>query len=371
VRDRRACVGPEWLTSSPVQIRARPRATRAQLSIAMITMRLASLTARAYPPAMATDERPSPDLSVVIATRNRPAMIKDCVAAILDGGNLTPFEIIVVDDSDRGTLEDLWHDEVRISVLRTHANGTSHARNTGIRSARGRWILFTDDDTLPAHGWIDAAAEAFGSDAALWGLDGPVRTLPWDPLYEHSVEADQPGHFWGCNVAYRRDRLCAIGGFRVDRFPIFGEDRDLGIRMSNHGPMGFSEAMVVTHRPRPGKISDFVVKPDRVHADLALHAMELKPTRRWIRLRLLVWTLRWWWRRRPRGLREPRRLARWSLIVVLQGLSVSFSLIVVPTWVQDCLDEKGGDLTPEPTGPIESPTRGAVQSTPPGKKEAR
>lgn len=295
--------------------------------------------ASAYAFVMTSGPSSSVEVSVVIATRDRQAMIRDCVAAILGGDNQTPFEIIVVDDSEVGRPQVSWQNEPRVSVLSTYAAGTSHARNAGISLSRGECILFTDDDTFPASGWVDAAAGAFRRDPELWGLEGPVRTLPWDPLYEYSIQAEEPGHYWGCNVAYRRDRIDEIGGFRADRFPVFGEDRDLGIRMRNRGPIGFSDAMVVTHRPRAMRIRDFVVKPARVHADLALLALELKPTRRWLRLRLLLWTMRAWWGRRPLALRQPRRFARWALIIVVQTVSVAIPMLLLPQWIQEVIDD--------------------------------
>jgi glycosyltransferase involved in cell wall biosynthesis len=269
-------------------------------------------------------------VSVVIATRNRPEMLVDCVTAILAPDVSTAFEVLVVDDSDEGTLDDVWESDPRVEVLRTHGSGTGPARNAGAAAARGRWILFTDDDTLPAAGWVDAAAEGLRAGPELWAIEGPIRSLPWDPLYEHSIEATTPSHLWGANVAYPRDRFLELGGF----WGRYREDMEFAIRLRQRGPVGWSEAMAVTHRPRVRRLRGFIVKPPRAHATLALHAIELEPQRRWNRTRLLVWMLRWWWPRRPSPVQEPGRFARWLTVVAVETGSMALRMARLPEWAR-------------------------------------
>ena len=94
------------------------------------------------------------------------------------------------------------------------------------------------------------------------GIGGPNIAPPGDGLIADSV-AHAPGgpvhvllsdeiaeHIPGCNMAYRLDRLRAIGGFDP-RFKIAGDDVDICWRLQERGwTLGFSPAAVVWHHRR-------------------------------------------------------------------------------------------------------------------------
>ena len=91
----------------------------------------------------------NPVVSVVIPTRNRPALLLRAVRSAL-GQTLQEIEIIVVVNNEKGcasadAIAQLNEDRVRCIVLREQAGG-SEARNIGIRNARSEWIALLDDD---------------------------------------------------------------------------------------------------------------------------------------------------------------------------------------------------------------------------------
>src|SRR5262249_46367751 len=57
--------------------------------------------------------------------------------------------------------------------------GASIARNTGWRSARGRYIGFFDDDAIACEGWLAGIVEAFATTPNLGIVGGRV-----DPIWE-------------------------------------------------------------------------------------------------------------------------------------------------------------------------------------------
>ena len=115
----------------------------------------------------------NPVVSVVIPTRNRPALLLRAVRSAL-GQTLREIEIIVVVDGEKGhesadAMARLDEDRVRCIVLREQAGG-AEARNIGIRNARSAWIALLDDDDewLPSKlkMQMDAVRHHDGSTAA-------------------------------------------------------------------------------------------------------------------------------------------------------------------------------------------------------------
>lgn len=87
-------------------------------------------------------------VSVIIPTRDRPAMLREAIESVL-AQTYRPVEIIVV---LTGATQEA--DEVAVSfgtsirVMRTARFNAAEARNIGIAFARGRWVSFLDDDDL-------------------------------------------------------------------------------------------------------------------------------------------------------------------------------------------------------------------------------
>jgi glycosyltransferase involved in cell wall biosynthesis len=93
---------------------------------------------------------PTPEISVVIPTRNRWRALSTTLASAL-GQEGVEHEVIVVDDaSTDGTPERLAQmDAPRVRIIRHPARRhVAAARNSGIEAARGAWVAFLDDDDL-------------------------------------------------------------------------------------------------------------------------------------------------------------------------------------------------------------------------------
>jgi len=91
---------------------------------------------------------PMPEVSVIIPTFNRAAMLVDAVRSVL-GQTFTDFELIVVDDGgsdDTSGRLAAW--AARITLLRTRRQGVAAARNHGAASSAGRYLAFLDSDDL-------------------------------------------------------------------------------------------------------------------------------------------------------------------------------------------------------------------------------
>lgn len=95
-----------------------------------------------------------PHVSIIIPFYNVEAYFSDCLHSVLTQ-DFADFEIILVDDASpdgsRSIAESFAASDDRIRIVTHAANaGLGPARNTGVRYARGEYILFLDSDDLLA-----------------------------------------------------------------------------------------------------------------------------------------------------------------------------------------------------------------------------
>jgi glycosyltransferase involved in cell wall biosynthesis len=96
----------------------------------------------------------NPTVSVVIPTRNRPALVTRAVRSALEQ-TLREIEVLVVldgpDPASREALSTIDDPRLRV-VQRPESGGAPAARNTGVREASAEWTALLDDDDewLPA-----------------------------------------------------------------------------------------------------------------------------------------------------------------------------------------------------------------------------
>jgi GT2 family glycosyltransferase len=226
-----------------------------------------------------------PAVSVIIPTKNRPELLRRCLRAVLEQQSNVEFEVIIVNDAGCAVDSVVGADK-NVKIILGPGRGPAAARNAGIAFATGGVVLFTDDDTIPQSGWLQAAVTALERSPEAVGVVGCVESPPFDPLYEHSVRGDGVGNFLTCDVAYRRCALQMVGGFDTN-FPYpHCEDRDLGYRMKEIGPLLYEPQMVVVHPPRPAGLRDVVRRGRFVESEWSLHQRhpQTRPAR---------WSIKW------------------------------------------------------------------------------
>ena len=114
------------------------------------------------------------NVSVVIATFNRCAYVREAVRSVL-GQTLSAAEVIVVvDGSVDGTAELLRREFPAVRVLEQPNLGRSVARNTGIAAARGEWVAFLDDDDLWHREKLARTATYLAAHPSCRALNNPV-----------------------------------------------------------------------------------------------------------------------------------------------------------------------------------------------------
>ncbi|MCS6802250.1 MAG: glycosyltransferase family 2 protein [Chloroflexota bacterium] len=165
------------------------------------------------------------NVSVVMATRNREALLRETIADALAQEPL-PAEIVVVDGTPEHEPEtDAYLAEVagRIRHLRHSRPELIAARALGLEAATGEVILFIDDDVALPPGFVAAhavpsAGRTVGAVAGRVVVQREVRrplAAPPPPTGQGCDRVDRRDVAFGrgCNVSFRRAALLAAGGF--------------------------------------------------------------------------------------------------------------------------------------------------------------
>jgi glycosyltransferase involved in cell wall biosynthesis len=85
-------------------------------------------------------------ISIVIPTFNRKVLLNRALTSVF-AQTYTDIEVIVVDDgSTDGTIEHITRHYPQVHLIQQAHHGVSHARNRGLRIARGEWIALLDSD---------------------------------------------------------------------------------------------------------------------------------------------------------------------------------------------------------------------------------
>ncbi len=161
-----------------------------------------------------------PRVSVVVPTRERPELLRRCLAALKR--QTLPVEVVVVEDHE--------------------GRGPAWARNEGVRRAGGEVVCFTDDDCAPGPGWVEALAAPIlageaeaASGPVLMGENATAGDRAWEAIVNYlQVRAGapgtaSPGFAVTANLAARRSWLERVPF--DESFPAAaGEDRDWGER---------------------------------------------------------------------------------------------------------------------------------------------
>lgn len=216
-----------------------------------------------------------PVVSAVICTHNRAALLPTAIDSVLRQCHAPPFELIVVDnrstDGTRAVVE-RYRDHAAVRYVFAGTLGLSHARNEGWREARGRIVVYLDDDAIAAEDWLAQVVRAFdflpvagmvgGRVDPIWERPRPpwvsdrlarfLSVLDWSP---QPLVLHDPATRWlaGANMAIPRALLERVDGFstalgRRGGNLMSGEETDLQYRLLQQGhPSLYFPAMTVRH----------------------------------------------------------------------------------------------------------------------------
>jgi glycosyltransferase involved in cell wall biosynthesis len=226
----------------------------------------------------------TPTFSVVIATKNRQALLADTLDALsAQEWPRNRFEILVGDngstDGTRAVVEAAARQPGAPRIVYRHiaTPGKSHAVNILLKDVAADLIALTDDDVLPEPEWLRSLALSFEETGAdflagrilpRWETEPPswlssalygVLAIPDNGTRRLQLGPDSPDACGreimpvGANMAVRAGVVKKIGGLRNDLGKLSGtlrtgEDHEFFLRMVDAGYRGYYEpSAVVRH----------------------------------------------------------------------------------------------------------------------------
>jgi len=199
-----------------------------------------------------------PQASIIIPVYNQAAHTLACLRALAGHPPAIACEILVVDDGSSDQTGEWMAQVAGLHFHRRAGNGGFIAAcNDGAQRARGEFLVFLNNDTVPQPGWLDALLDTFRSepDAGLVGAqllypDGRLQEAggvvfsdgsawnygrfesPHDPRFASLRAAD---YCSGAAIAIRRGLFHLLGGFDTRYAPAYYEDTDLAFSVRAHG----------------------------------------------------------------------------------------------------------------------------------------
>ena len=198
-----------------------------------------------------------PDVSIVIVTHDGASVVGRAVQALIE--NTEPcYELILVDNGSTDATDELLRRvENATIVLNERNDGYGAANNEGSARAKGRHLLFLNQDAFVHRGWLMPLVERIESDETI-GAVGPMLLNPDGSLQCAGAmlfrsgeprcrgEGDDPDrpeyrvprvvdYLAGACLLVRRRLFDDVGGFD----PVYGltyfEDADLCLTLAARG----------------------------------------------------------------------------------------------------------------------------------------
>lgn len=129
------------------------------------------------------EPQPTPSLTVAICTRNRPELLRRCLAPLValrdERLHLGPeIDILVVDNAPPDDLTRVAAAEFAgVRYVCEPIPGLNFGRNRALASTGRDWLAFVDDDAVVDRFWLDRLAEGLAATPDAGGFTGPILPL--------------------------------------------------------------------------------------------------------------------------------------------------------------------------------------------------
>ena len=210
-------------------------------------------------------------VSIIIPVFNQFDYTYKCILSILNTVKDIPYEIIIGDDLSTDKTKNIQKYFPNIHVNKNLSDhGFLMNCNRAAKLAKGKYILFLNNDTQVQENWLSSLVELIERDPKI-GMVGSKLVYPngklqeaggiiwsdasgWNygrnqdpemPEYNYVKEAD---YISGASIMIRASLWNEIGGFDERYKPAYYEDSDLAFEVRRHGyKVMYQPASVVVH----------------------------------------------------------------------------------------------------------------------------
>ncbi len=203
-------------------------------------------------------------VTVQICSRNRKELLKRAIEALfVQTFPVSEFEVIVVNDGSTDGTDQMLRELAKespceiLSIYQEHS-GLAAGRNKAIKKARGKYIIFIDDDIIADKHFIEEHVKSHEKYPKSIIMGWVNHTADLERRIPRFTMADiSTSYFWTSNVSLETKYLFEVGLFDED-FKEYGwEDLELGRRLKKHGlKRRFNFKAIVFHYKGHWKKSD-------------------------------------------------------------------------------------------------------------------
>lgn len=199
-----------------------------------------------------------PLVSIVIPVYNQWEYTYSCLKSILENVHNVSYEIIIADDVSSDETKEIGKYIKNINLIRNDKNqGFLLNCNNAAKDARGKYIVFLNNDTNVQVNWLESLVELIESDSKI-GMVGSKLVYPdgklqeaggiiwndasgWnygrfdDPEKSEYNYVKEVDYISGASIMIRKKLWENIGGFDERYIPAYCEDSDLAFEVRKNG----------------------------------------------------------------------------------------------------------------------------------------
>ena len=208
-----------------------------------------------------------PLVSVIVAVHNGERFLRPALDSLY-AQDYPHFEVVFIDDGSKDGTADIAREFPDLRYVYQQNQGLAASRNVGLALARGEFLAYLDDDDLipphklsrQAHYLIDNPDVGCALARQEIMLEPGVEAPYW--LTRDTIYGDLDG-IPLVSAMMRTQVLRELGGF--DASYRFAEDRDLFVRMREHGVRFEVIPEVLLYRRFHGENMNFRLRPTQHH----------------------------------------------------------------------------------------------------------